>query len=135
MLLQVADCWARLSQAQHGVLATVHQGRGVDAVPVVFALYGFQIVLPIDTLKGKRHTRLTRLDNIRRDPRCVLLVDEYREDWSQLWWVRVHARAEEAPVTDELVACLATRYQAYGQPGALASAMLLVPELVTGWRA
>ena len=46
-------CWARLGDAGHGVLGTVHAARGVDAVPVVFVVDGDVVVIPIDTVKAK----------------------------------------------------------------------------------
>jgi len=87
--------WSLLLTTEHGVLSTVHAERGVDAVPVVFApLDDRRIAVPIDTVKAKSTTKLQRLANIERDPRCVLLVDHYDDDWSRLWWVRVHALAD-----------------------------------------
>ena len=59
-------------------------------------------------MKAKSGGRLQRLVNLEADARCVLLVDHYDDDWSQLWWVRVaragrggptrppHARARSA---------------------------------------
>jgi PPOX class probable F420-dependent enzyme len=135
VILGAEACWARLASAERAVLGTVHPHRGVDAIPVVFALAGQQIVIPIDTVKAKRSSRLQRLDNLRQDPRCVLLVDEYRADWSQLWWVRVHARAVEAEATERFVALLADRYPPYRAPDAIASTIVLTPEAITGWAA
>ena len=93
MRLSRGEAWSRLRASDHGVLATVHPERGVDAVPVVFAVDGERILLPVDTVKPKSTTRLQRLANLADDPRCVLLVDHYDEDWSTLWWVRVHGTA------------------------------------------
>jgi PPOX class probable F420-dependent enzyme len=44
---------------------------------------------------------LRRLDNLRADPRACLLIDEYRDDWSQLWWVRLDTRAREVASSGE----------------------------------
>ena len=85
--------------ARHGAFGTVHADRGVDAVPVVFVVDGEQIVIPIDTVKPKAGPRLQRLRNLDADHRAVLLVDHYDDDWSQLWWVRVHGHAREAEPT------------------------------------
>ena len=38
--LDTEECWTRLTESTHGVLATLHPERGVDAVPVVFAVTG-----------------------------------------------------------------------------------------------
>src|SRR4051812_26018050 len=116
----------------HGVLATVHPARGVDAVPVVFAaMDDGRLAIPVDTVKPKSTTRLQRIVNVEVDPRCVLLVDHYDDDWSRLWWVRVHAHAE---VTD-IVPDALRRFAAYASPEAVVAAIVLAPTEVTGWRA
>jgi PPOX class probable F420-dependent enzyme len=135
MTLDEEECWARLRGARHGVLATVHPGRGVDAVPVVYAVVERSIVIPIDTVKPKRHLHLARLSNVAGDPRCVLLVDHFDEDWSQLWWVRFHARAEEARDPSPWVAALKDRYPEYRLPGTVVAALVLQPNAVSGWAA
>jgi PPOX class probable F420-dependent enzyme len=126
------EAWSMLSTAEHGVLSTVHPERGVDAVPAVFSvLDDRRLAIPIDTVKPKSTTRLRRLANIDRDPRCVLLVDHYDDDWSRLWWVRVHASAF---VTDEVPVEL-RRFPAYAAPDAIVAAIVLTATEVTGWRA
>jgi PPOX class probable F420-dependent enzyme len=134
MRLNEEECWERLATAEHGVLATLHPERGVDAVPVVFAVApGRRLLLPVDTVKAKSTTDLQRLANLAHDGRCVLLVDDYRADWSQLWWVRVHGVA--APAPGESPAPLVAKYPAYAEPGAVASVVVLTPTLLTGWAA
>ena len=135
MTLDEEECWARLYQSRHGVLATVHPERGVDAVPAVYAIAGGRIGIPIDTVKPKRHLRLGRLANLSRDERCVLLVERYSDDWAQLWWVRVHARAGLAADLAGWTGLLAARYPAYQEPGALAAVVVLDPTALTGWAA
>lgn len=135
MNLTEQECRHRVAEHRHGVLATRHPERGVDAVPVVYGLIDGQLVIPIDTIKAKRHTGLRRLANVAEDDRCVLLVDHYDDDWSQLWWVRVHARASPAPASPQMVAALARRYPEYGAPGAITQTLLLTPTAWYGWRA
>lgn len=69
-------------------------------VPVVFACSGTTIYLPIDR-KPKSGKPLQRLTNIEHQPNVSLLVDQYADDWSQLWWVRVDGTAvlHEDPAT------------------------------------
>lgn len=130
--LNADECWERLGDHGHGVLATVHPERGVDAVPVVFVVNDRrELLVPIDTVKAKSTTRLQRLANVERDPRCVLLVDEFDLDWSKLWWVRVHATATP---TDELFHEL-ERFEQYRAPGSVVGALRLSPTAVTGWHA
>jgi PPOX class probable F420-dependent enzyme len=133
--LDQEECWTRLKQSTHGVLATLHPERGVDAVPVVFAVARGLIAVPVDTVKPKRHLRLARLENLRRDDRCVLLVDRYADDWSKLWWVRVHATAAMAPAPTDWIEALAARFPPYRQTGAVAGVVLLHPAVITGWAA
>jgi PPOX class probable F420-dependent enzyme len=126
------EAWSMLLTTEHGVLSTVHPDRGVDAVPVVFAAMGDgRLAIPVDTVKPKATTKLQRLANVERDPRCVLLGDHYDDDWSRLWWVRVHALAEvTADVPDVL-----RRFPAYASPGSVVAAIVLTPTEVTGWQA
>jgi PPOX class probable F420-dependent enzyme len=136
--LDSEQCWARLAEGRHGVLATVHPSRGVDTVPVVFAVVSSparRIIVPVDTVKPKRSRHLQRLANIERDPRAVLLVDHYQEDWTALWWVRVHARAVTSEPDEEGVGLLAARYPQYRQRGSIIAIVTLVPTVVTGWSA
>jgi PPOX class probable F420-dependent enzyme len=135
MTLDDDDCWGRLDLARHGVLATLHPQRGLDAVPVVFAVVDRLLVVPVDTVKPKHHAGLVRLANVARDPRCVLLVEHYSDDWSELWWVRVHADAEQIADPGPWVEALSARYPPYRRPGAVVGALLLRPTAVTGWTA
>lgn len=137
MRLDEDDCWERLRQTPRAVLATVHAERGVDAVPVVFALVGGDVVCPVDAVKDKRGRTLQRVTNVRRDPRCVLLADHYEDDWTRLWWVRVHATATVVEGTDlaAILPALARRYPPYAQPGSVTAALRLRPRRVVGWQA
>jgi PPOX class probable F420-dependent enzyme len=135
VILDERECWARVEHARHGVLGTVHDGRGVDAVPVVFAVVDGLIVVPIDTVKPKRSTRLTRVANLARDPRCVLLVEHYADDWSQLWWVRIHALGSVLAPEAAWLDALAVRYPPYRSPGAIMAMLVLRSTVVTGWAA
>jgi PPOX class probable F420-dependent enzyme len=135
--LDESTCFDRLDSKGHGVLATVHAIRGVDVVPVVFALDGTRILVPVDTIKQKRTTDLQRVRNLRADARCALLVENYSEDWDALWWVRVHANGSECP-SQELGAAriaLAARHPKYVAEGSVASVLVLEPQSVSGWAA
>jgi PPOX class probable F420-dependent enzyme len=129
------ECWARLRGASHGVLGTVHAERGVDAVPVTYAVVEHTVVVPVDTVKAKRTTRLQRLTNVDADGRCVLLVDTYDDDWSRLWWVRLHGTATVSPPAPGALAALAARYPQYAPAGAVEATITIVPTELTGWAA
>ena len=72
-----------------GRLAMVSaDGGGPWVTPVVFAPAEGSIWTPIDG-KPKTGGLLARIANAAADPRAALLLDEYSEDWSRLWWVRL----------------------------------------------
>ena len=133
--LDEATCWERVRAAHHGTLGTVHAARGVDAVPVVFVVHDERLVIPIDTVKPKSGPMLQRLRNLLVDPRAVLLVDHYDDDWSRLWWVRVHGRAEQHVPTATQLEALGRAFPAYRSPDAVTSVIVLEPNEVTGWTA
>jgi PPOX class probable F420-dependent enzyme len=93
--------------------------------------------MPIDAVKAKTSTRLQRLENIRRDPRCTLLVDAYDNDWSRLWWVRINGEGAEAGADDlgRFVSLLANRYPQYADPASIVGGIVIKPFDVTGWTA
>jgi len=133
--VDATQCWERLRSSRHGVLGTLHAARGLDAVPVVFVVDGDRLLIPIDTVKPKRGARLQRLRNLDADARAVLLVEGYHDDWSQLWWVRVHGHAHEADPTTGQLEQLAATFPAYAEPGTVTSVIVLVPDAVRGWAA
>ena len=131
------EALARLAVHDHGVLCTVHAERGVDAVPVAYAVDGDGYVgIPVDRVKPKASMRLQRERNLDADQRATLLVEHWDgDDWSQLWWVRAELRYEphEARAT-ALAALLAARYEQYvDQPFERVLVLRIVA--VTGWSA
>jgi hypothetical protein len=94
MRLAEHEARARLESHDHGILCTVHAERGVDAVPVAYAVDDDGYVgVPVDLVKPKASLRLQRERNLAADPRATLLVEHWdRGDWSRLWWVRAELR-------------------------------------------
>jgi PPOX class probable F420-dependent enzyme len=79
--------------ARVGRLATVTAHGAPHVVPVVFALVDDVTYSAVDG-KPKTTLRLQRLANIAATGRASLLVDEYHDDWSGLWWVRFDGSAQ-----------------------------------------
>lgn len=106
------DARARFTAARVARLATV-SGSGVPhLVPVVFAVVDDRVLVAIDG-KPKRTRSLRRLANITENSAVCLLADEYSEDWSDLWWVRVDGRAvvrDDDEAVAEARSVLADRY-------------------------
>ena len=139
MRLALDEARARLAAHDHGVLCTVHAERGVDAVPVAFAVDddGY-LGVPVDVVKAKTATRLQRRRNLEADPRATLLVEHWdAADWSRLWWVRAELRWQRDAEPERVAALaglLAGRYPQYAdQPFAEVLVLRIVG--VTGWAA
>ena len=92
---------------------------GPQLLPVVFARVGASLWSAVDG-KPKSGGELARVRHVRADPRVALLLDEYTEEWSTLWWLRVSGRAravETGPERDAevaaAVAALRAKYPQY----------------------
>jgi len=84
----------KLSSARVARLATI-DGRSPYLVPVCFAFDGKHIYTAIDKKPKKSGVKeLQRVRNIRVNPRVALILDEYDEDWSKLWYILVRGRAD-----------------------------------------
>ncbi len=113
-----------LEDARRAVLATLAQDGRPRLVPICFVVDRARPILytPLDE-KPKavdNPWRLTRVLDIRRDPRVSVLVDRWDEDWSRLGWVRIQGAAtilepwgEDAQEHAIAVALLRLRYEPY----------------------
>jgi len=85
---------ARLRQARVARLATADSAGRPHLIPICFAYDGRAFYTALD-LKPKqaRPERLARVRNLQANPNVALLVDEYRQDWKQLFYILVRGRA------------------------------------------
>ena len=124
-------------------LATLTPDGRPHQVPIVFARVQERLWSPIDA-KPKRPVELARVRHLRANPAASLLLDDYAEDWSRLWWVRVDATARvvepDTPDADPLaaaaVAALRAKYPQYQQVEVLrepAVLIELVPVRIASW--
>ena len=94
----------------------MHAERSIDTVPVVYAVDGDLVGVPIDRVKPKTSVQLQREANLTADPRASLLAQRWdRDDWSTLWWVRVELTWQGLGHPHEAVLAdlLALRYAQY----------------------
>ena len=109
----------RFGAARVARLATVSADHRPHLVPVCFALVG-DVVYTATDHKPKRGTPLRRHANVAATGRASLLVDEYGEDWSALWWVRADGPAriaDEPAEVERAIGALTDRYPQYaGHP-------------------
>ncbi len=101
--------------ARVGHLATADGDGRPHCVPVVFVLWGDDIVIPIDR-KPKRVApeRLARVRNLQANPAAAFVVDRYDEDWSRLQFVMAHGHGRfERELPAALVRAFADKYEQY----------------------
>ncbi len=140
MRLSKDESWSRIRAADHGVLCTSGARQTIDAVPVCFTVVSKVIVTPIDRVKPKSTTDLGRLKNLERDATATLLCEQWdRQDWSQLWWVRVHLARRSGhevsgPLLDECAEALREKYAQYRDAG-FAELVLFDVTSLLGWAA
>jgi PPOX class probable F420-dependent enzyme len=132
--------WARerFETARVGRLATITSAGRPHLVPVVFALVEETVWTAVDA-KPKSTLALRRLANIESHPRVTMLVDQYEDDWSALWWVRVDGDAmvvsidaEDGPVG---LSALAAKYPQYAAEAPVGPLIRIAVTNWTSWSA
>jgi PPOX class probable F420-dependent enzyme len=123
----------RVSAARSARLATIDPDGRAHLVPIVFALDGETLYTAVDA-KPKRSRRLRRVENARERPDVTVLVDEYDEDWSALWWVRLRGRARVLDGGEEAERALSLLTQKYEQYEREPPGVPVLAIDVTEWR-
>jgi len=131
----------RFSTATVARMATVGPGGTPHLVPIVFALLGEQTLVTAVDHKRKRTLALRRLRNIAQNPAVSLLVDEYGDDWDQLWWARADGLARvvtpdmEPELRIEAIDTLVARYVQYAHWRPSGDLIVVDVQRWSGWRA
>jgi PPOX class probable F420-dependent enzyme len=88
----------KLRQARVARFATLDAQGRPHIVPICFAYVANVLYTAIDQ-KPKRVSpeRLARVRNISAVPHVALLIDEYDEDWTQLWYILLRGKAKLIP--------------------------------------
>jgi PPOX class probable F420-dependent enzyme len=130
-----------LKKARVARLATLDDKNRPHIVPICFAYDGTRFYTAVDQ-KPKRVTpeRLARLRNIRAEPRVALLIDEYDEDWTELWYILIRGKAQLIPKSMQkehawAIRKLRAKYPQYAR-GMLADdapVIRITPERTTSW--
>jgi PPOX class probable F420-dependent enzyme len=124
-------------------LATLTPQGRPHQVPIVFARVQGLLWSPIDA-KPKQAGELARVRHLRANPAASLLLDDYSEDWTRLWWLRVDAAARVVepanpaadPAADAAIAALRAKYPQYAQVEVLrepATLLELRPLEIASW--
>lgn len=118
-LLLTRDWWHFVAEARRATLATIGPEGRPAVVPICHAVVDGIVYSPLDE-KPKRAgdpRRLQRVRNLLADPRAMLLVDRWDEDWGRLAFVQlvVTGRLLEPgpPEHGAAVAALRAKYAQY----------------------
>jgi PPOX class probable F420-dependent enzyme len=130
-----------LKKARVARLATLDDKDQPHIVPICFVYDGKLFYTAVDR-KPKRVSgeRLVRLQNIRAVPRIALLIDEYDDDWTKLWYILIRGKAKLIPKSAHeeharAIRKLRAKYKQYAQ-GMLADdapIIRITPERTTFW--
>lgn len=129
--------WAkqRFAAARVARLATAAEDGTPHVVPITFVLVGTNLISAVDS-KPKSTTRLRRLDDIARNPFVSVLVDEYDEDWSQLWWARADGWGRILPPAEANgFDALVDKYEPYRRNPPAGPAIVITVDHWAGWSA
>ena len=139
--MDAAQARQSFSTATVARMATVGPGGTPHLVPIVFALLGEHTLVSAVDHKRKRTTALRRLANIAQNPAVSLLVDEYGDDWDQLWWARADGLARvvtpdmEPELRVEAIDTLVARYVQYAHWRPSGDLIVVDVQRWSGWRA
>jgi PPOX class probable F420-dependent enzyme len=130
---------ARLELARIARLATLDAARRPHIIPICYVWNGSVFYSAIDR-KPKRvaPTRLARLKNIEETPHVALLVDEYDDDWTRLWYVLIRGKTGLVSASSErkrALRFLRAKYPQYAA-GMLANdapILRITPQRITAW--
>lgn len=140
------DLRQRVADARIARLATVRPDGHPHIVPITYAVPisfvlegedGDRIVTAVDQ-KPKSTTSLQRLRNIRAHPSVSVLVDEYDDDWSRLWWARADGTAailDDGPGRDRAIELLTEKYAQYREARPGGPVIVVTVERWSSWSA
>ncbi len=118
-------------------LATVDDSGQPHLVPICFVLLDDVLYSAVDH-KPKRGATLRRIANLEATGRASVLADEYDEDWSRLWWVRLDGPGRvvgSAGERERALDALSRKYPQYSLLPPEGPVIAIEPERWRGWRA
>jgi PPOX class probable F420-dependent enzyme len=136
-----------IHKARVARLATVDLECMPHLVPVVFAFdydRGFYFI-PIDKkTKRTRPENLKRVKNIKENPNVALLIDEYNEDWTKLYFIMIQGKAsiignkkleqDEMSLLEKAHKLLRNKYPQYQKIGIGEYIIIIMPQKVIAWK-
>ncbi|HEY7571506.1 MAG TPA: TIGR03668 family PPOX class F420-dependent oxidoreductase [Nitrososphaeraceae archaeon] len=137
-----------INTARLARLATVDLECKPHLVPVVYVYDNDRdfYFLPIDEkTKRSRPENLKRVKNIKENPNVALLIDEYNEDWTRLYFIMIQGRASiiggkkkldqnEMSLFEKAHDLLRNKYPQYRKIGVGKYVILIKPQKVIAWK-
>jgi PPOX class probable F420-dependent enzyme len=136
---------AVIDKATVARLATVDSECKPHLVPIVFVYDNDYYFIPIDQKsKRSRPENLKRVKNIRQNPNVALLIDEYNEDWTKLYFIMIQGKASiiggkklevnEQVLLERAHRLLSAKYDQYQEIGIGEYVIMIVPQKVITWK-
>ena len=140
---------AIIDKARVARLATVDSEGKPHLVPVVFAYDEEHYYIPIDEKTKQRPSKpekLKRVKNIQANPNIALLIDEYNEDWTKLYFVMIQGRAslisnkkreqqnELSLLLEKAHKLLSEKYHHYQKIGIGEYIIMIYPQKIITWK-
>jgi PPOX class probable F420-dependent enzyme len=135
-----------IDKARVARLATVDTEFKPHLIPVVFVFDNGRYFIPIDEkTKRSRPEKLKRAKNIQQNPNVALLVDEYNEDWTKLFFIMIQGKAciiggKELQQQNDLLLLekaqklLSDKYLQYQKTGIGEYVIMIIPQKVITWK-
>ncbi len=121
-------------------MATVGKLGKPLVVPICFAFDGNFIYSPIDKKpKSVSAGKLKRIRNIINNPNISLVIDEYLENWSMLYYLIIQGTAEiidEGEEYENSLSMLSKKYDQYREMGLEslgAPVIKITPDKIISW--
>jgi PPOX class probable F420-dependent enzyme len=137
---------AKINEAKVARLATVDLECKPHLIPVVFVFDNDCYFIPIDEkTKRSRPEKLKRAKNIQQNPNVTLLIDEYNEDWTKLYFIMIQGKASiiggkklgkqnELLLLEKAHNLLSDKYHQYQKTGIGEYVIMIIPQKVITWK-
>ncbi|HZA48265.1 MAG TPA: TIGR03668 family PPOX class F420-dependent oxidoreductase [Nitrososphaera sp.] len=129
-----------IQRARVARLATVDSEFKPHIVPVVFVFDGNHFFIPVDEKrKAAKPEKLKRISNIQDNPNVALLIDQYDEDWTKLFFVMIQGKALVASKREgdiqvrRAYSKLMTKYVQYQKVGVGEMCIKITPKKMASW--
>jgi PPOX class probable F420-dependent enzyme len=134
-----------IDKARIARLATVDSECKPHLIPVVFVFGNDCYYIPIDgKTKQSMPEKLKRAKNIQQNSNVALLIDEYNEDWTKLYFIMIQGKASiiggkeleqnELLLLEKAHKLLSDKYLQYQKIDIGEYVIMIIPQKVMTWK-